>query len=123
MNFIRLLPVFLSALLLAAHFLRDGQMALVLAILAAPFLLFIRRPWAVRLLQIGLVVGGLEWLQTAYNLIQMRQLTGEAWGRLASILGAVALFTFCSALIFRLQPLRNRYHRPIKQENQAFHEH
>lgn len=120
MNLIRLLPVLLSIILLAAHFLRDGQMLFVTALLLVPFLLFIRRPWVVRLFQVGLVVGGVEWLLTAYKFIQVRQLMGESWGRLALILGAVALFTAGSALVFRSRSLRDRYFK--QQENLTSHD-
>jgi hypothetical protein len=41
--------------------------------------------------------------------ISRRQAEGESWIRLAAILGAVALFTACSGLVFRNQKLRRRH--------------
>jgi len=109
MSFLRLLPVFISLALLAAHFLRAGQTALV----AVSLLLFIpmlfRNAWVPRLIQLVLVLGAVEWLRTLYNVAQIRMDMGMPWTRLAIILGGVALFTALSALVFRSKALRKRY--------------
>lgn len=109
MNFVRLLPVIVSVLLLAAHFLRDGYIAVVIALVAALGLLFVRRPWVSRFFQIGLILGGLEWLRTLLNLIYERQLSGQSWTRMALILGTVILFTAVSAFVFQMAPLRQHF--------------
>jgi len=109
MNFIKLLPVILSLLLLGAHFLRAGMIIQVLFAVAIPFMLLIRKPWVARVIQIVLVLGGLEWIKTAIALIRIRQSTGAPWERLALILGGAALLTMCSALVFRSKSLRERY--------------
>jgi hypothetical protein len=109
MNFLRLLPVVLSLLLLAAHFLRQGLMPAVLLSLFLPVLLFFRRAWVARLIQIILVLGALEWTRTMLLLVNERRSVGESWGRLAIILLIVAVFTGCSALLFRCGPLKKRY--------------
>ncbi len=109
MNFVRLLPVFLSILLLAAHFYRAGLAVLVIIILISPFVLFVRKPWAVRIIQMELVLGGLEWIRAIFNFVQIRQAHGMPWTRLAVILGAVSLITFASALVFRSRSLKERY--------------
>jgi len=41
-----------------------------------------------------------EWIRTLLNLVAERRLLGESWGRLAIILGLVAIITGGSALIF-----------------------
>jgi hypothetical protein len=64
MNFLRLLPVILSCLLLAAHFSRNEIMLLTLVSLALPFLLLVRRPWVPRLFQVLLVLGALALVLT-----------------------------------------------------------
>jgi len=110
MNFLRLLPVLLSVLLLGAHFFRAGQLPLVLVTLTIPAILLIRRPWAVRIVQVGLIAGGFEWARTTVHLVIERQAIGEPWIRLALILGTVAILTFCSPLVFRSRSLRERYH-------------
>jgi len=109
MNFLRLLPVILSMLLLGAHFYRAGFIVLVVILFASLFLLFIRQTWIVRVIQVELVIGGLEWFRTTYNLVMMRQSMNMPWTRLAIILGSVALFTFCSSLVFRSKSLKKRY--------------
>ena len=104
MNFVRLLPAILSVLLLAAHFLRDGRILFVVIVLSLLPLLFIRRPWVSRIFQIGLILGGLEWLRAMLNFITQRQ-----------ILGFVTLFTIGSALVFQITALRQRYKQNRKK--------
>jgi len=91
MNFVRLLPVLLSFLLLGAHFFR------------------VRRVWVVRVIQVLLLAGGLEWLRSTIVLVSARRSAGESWTRLALILGAVVAFTVGSTLVFRSRGLRKRY--------------
>ena len=95
-----LLPVVLSALLLGAHFLRMGIMPLVALAVVLPFFLLIRRAWAARWVQIVLALGTLEWIRTLFLLAAARWAGGQPWLRLAVILGAVAVFTAGSALLF-----------------------
>jgi hypothetical protein len=99
----------LSALLLGAHFLRHGMMPMVIAVLLVPLVLFFRRPWAARLVQVYLVLGMLEWIRTLLKIVRIRHMIGDAWVRVAVILGVVALFTGACALIFRSRALRERY--------------
>ncbi len=109
MNFVRLLPVILSAIIMAAHFSRAGMDVVAIVCLMLPFLLFIRERWIARAFQVLLVLGMFVWIHAAYNLIQLRQAMGEPWGRLAIILGIVALFTALSALVFQSKSLKERY--------------
>ncbi len=109
MNFIKLLPAILSLLLLGAHFLRGRLWVLFLIALIMLLFLPIRKPWSARLVQMFLVIGGLEWVRTLISLAKMRQAEGLPWMRLALILGAVAVFTICSALVFKFKSLRERY--------------
>jgi hypothetical protein len=106
---VRILPVLLSFLLLAAHFSRAEHLALVLLSLMYPLVLLARRPWAVYAVQLALVLGGLEWVRRTVALVGERQQAGEAWARLAMILGAVAAFTFASVLVFRSVPIQRHY--------------
>ena len=109
MNFISLLPVILSLLLLGAHFFRAGMIVLVLLAIVILFMLLIRKPWVARLVQSVLIIGGIEWIRILLVLAKMRQAAGAPWERLALILGGMALFTVCSALVFRFKSLRERY--------------
>lgn len=111
MNLLRLLPVIASFVLLAAHFYRAELPVLVGICAFFPLLLFLRRPWVPQLFQGVLIVGALEWLRTLYMLAAMRMGFDQPWGRLALILGAVALFTALSGLVFNGRSLRARYRR------------
>lgn len=103
---LRLVPVILSAMLLAAHFSRAGLPALSLVAFGLPFLLLVRQPWAARSVQLALVLGGLEWLRAVWGYVRQRIEAGEPWTRLVVILAVVALFTWASAFVFRSPRLR-----------------
>jgi len=111
MNFVRLLPVFLSFIVLGAHFLRQGRLEWVALCLLVPCVLLIRRPWAARVVQVALVLGTIEWMWSMVILSRMRQALGESSTRMVLILGGVAIFTLASVFVFRLRPLEERYSR------------
>jgi hypothetical protein len=104
-----ILPAF-SAVLLAAHFHRAGQLALGVASLALIALLAVPRRWAARAVQVALALGALEWLLTLAAFAAERVSAGQPYLRLTVILLAVAAFTAASALVFRHAGLRARYH-------------
>jgi len=114
MNGLKLLPVIFSFLLLAAHFYRSGQVILTGLCIAILALLLLKESWVVRVFQFALLAAALEWLHTLYFLVQIRIESGQPWVRLAVILGAVAVLTALSSLVFRAESLRNRYR--AKQE-------
>ena len=109
MNFIRLLPVILSFLLIAAHFFRAGQVYLALFCVLILFLLIPKKTWVPRTFQVLLIVAALEWLRSLFMFVQMRIAFDAPWTRLAIILGTVALLTALSGLVFRGMALRKRY--------------
>ena len=109
MNFIRLLPVSIASILMAAHFARADALGAAFAALALPFLLLARGRWAVHAVRVFLAGGSLLWLSTMFLLVDDRQRLGEPWIRTALILGGAALFTAVSGLVFRGRALRNRY--------------
>jgi hypothetical protein len=111
MNALRLIPVVISFLLLAAHFYKAQQVILAGLCGAAPLLLFLRQAWIPRLFQVLLVMGSLEWLRALYFFSAERIAFERPWTRLAVILGTVALFTVFSGLVFRGKALRERYRR------------
>ena len=104
--FWRLIPVLLSAMLMAAHFSRAGTTVLMLLSLALPLVLLIRQPWAPRLVQLALLIAGFEWLRTLWQIAVRRMESGQPWLRMALILGVVTLFTWASALVFRSPVMR-----------------
>jgi hypothetical protein len=109
MNFLRLFPAVLSMLVLGAHFFRGGNLLIVGLVIVFLALLLVRQPWVAYGFQALLVIGAIEWLRTLVEIMRRRQAMGEPWTRMAIILGAVAVITAASALVFRLKPLRERY--------------
>ena len=109
MIFVRLLPPAIAALVLAAHFYRAGNPIVAGLAVALVALLFVPRAWAARVVQLGLAAGALEWVLTLIRLVEIRQATGQPYGRLAAILGGVAAFTAATALVFRNRQLRGRF--------------
>jgi hypothetical protein len=109
MNFIKLLPVLLSAILMAAHFLRMGSFVLVGVSLGLPALLLFRKWWAARAVQVCLIIAMLEWFRTLYAIARLRIDMSEPWTRLAVILGIVAVFTGLSTCVFFMKSLKARY--------------
>jgi hypothetical protein len=103
------IPVVLSLLVLGAHFLRYGSSIGVLAVLLLLALLFLRRPWVARVMQIVLALGTLEWLRTMVEIANTRALLGQPYGRMLVILGIVAAVTLCSALVFQSRTLKAVY--------------
>ena len=74
-----------------------------------PMLLLVRDSWVPRLMQVLLLLGAMEWLRTLFVIANMRITYDQPWVRMAIILGAVALFTALSGLVFRSKALRKRY--------------
>ncbi len=103
------IPIVLSLIVLAAHFLRAGNLLVVLAALGLVALLPLRRPWVARLVQVVLVIGALEWTRTLATLAIRRSEEGEPFLRMALILGAVTAVTLVSGLLFETPALRGRY--------------
>ena len=101
MKFYKLIPVIFSFLLLAAHFSRLGITFLVISALIIPFLLFIKKAWAARTIQLALIAGAVEWIRIMFVYINIRKETEQDWTRLAVILSVVSLFTLLSVLIFQ----------------------
>ena len=108
-NFVRLLPVILSILLLAAHFFRAGENIYVYVLLALLPLLVLKKFWVPWVIQVALILGAIEWLRTLMFVAQMRIEFDMPWTRMAIIMGAVAIFTAFSSLVFRGKALRKRY--------------
>jgi hypothetical protein len=103
------IPVVLSLVVLAAHFMRFGNYVGVAGALVLIALLFVRRPWVARLMQVVLLLGTLEWVRTIYMLAAVRAAHNQPFGRMVAILGVVAIVTLCSALLFQAPTLKRFY--------------
>ena len=99
----------LSFLVLGAHFLREGAWVVTAVCVVLALLVAWRNPWIQRALQVALLAGTLEWVWTAMALTQQRMADGRPWGRMAIILGVVAVIT--AASILAVEALRRRSRR------------
>jgi hypothetical protein len=105
MNALLLLPA-VALIVLGAHFYRAASWPLVLVCVVVLMLMAWRRHWVPRLVQTALLLGAVEWLRSAYFLVQQRLAMGQPWKRMTLILLAVALCTVASTLVFRHPRLR-----------------
>ena len=102
-------PIVLSLLVAGAHFMRDGNELVVAAVLALLGVLFVRQPWAARLVQVALALAAVEWVLTIYGLVQVRIALEQPYTRMAIILGTVVGVTLVAALLFETKTLRRIY--------------
>ena len=98
-----------AALLLAAHFLRQGNIVAVVFCAAAPLLFLWRRRWSLITLQLLAYAATATWIVTLLHIIEQRQLAGRAWTTAALILGVVALLTLLAGLLLNSRSFRERY--------------
>jgi ABC-type transport system involved in cytochrome c biogenesis permease subunit len=105
----RLIPLILSAVLIAAHFLRSFDLIPMLLCLAAPFLLLIKKRWVLPVLQVLTVVSALIWMYALYGIIQERIFEGRSWIASAIILGVVAAFSLFSGWLLNSPKVRDNY--------------
>jgi hypothetical protein len=94
-----LTPAVLSSLVLAAHFLRRGQMLLFTLCMAMCWLSVVRKPWARRVWQALLGLGALTWLSTLASIARVRLHEHQPVLRTVIILSSVAAFTLLAALL------------------------
>jgi hypothetical protein len=99
----------IAALLLGAHFLRAGNLAMLALCVAAPLLFLWRRRWSLVLLQFLAYCAAGTWVAVAVQLVQMRQQMGQAWTAAVIILGSVGLFTVLAGLLLNSRAIRERY--------------
>lgn len=105
----RILLYVVAALVLAAHFYRAGNLVLVGACVAVPFLFCHRRRRALVALQALAYAGTLVWLYAAVDLAYVRTHMGRPWTAAAVILGSVALFTALAGVLLNGRAIRERY--------------
>ncbi len=98
-----------AALLLGAHFLRAGNLALVALCLAAPLMFLHRRRWSLIVLQLLAYGAAATWIAVAIELVRQRQQLGQPWTIATVILGTVALFTFLAGMLLNSRAINRRY--------------
>ena len=111
MIILRLLPVIISFLLLAAHFSRADHLILVIVALIFPFLFIIKRRIILRIIQVVLIISGAEWVRAMLIYIEARKSTGDDWTRLAIILSIVAIYTAASGLFLQNRKILDVYNQ------------
>lgn len=108
-NFIKIVPIVLCSLLMAAHLGRANLFVLQYLSLIIPFILFWKNKISARAVQILLIIYGFEWIRTIFYYARIRTANGEDWLRLAIILGVVAILNFATILVFRSKSMKERY--------------
>lgn len=100
-----------AALLLAAHFLREGNLALVAVCICTPLLFLYRNRRVLILVQVLAYAAALAWAVIAVRLVTARLEAGQPWKLAAMILGAVVLFTLVAGLLLNSRAVAERYPR------------
>ncbi len=108
-TFFYFLPLSLSLLLGVAHFFRNSNTPLQISCVILFFLLPFRHQLIAKTIQWSLIALSLEWVWTGYKIASVRIENDENWHRLVLIIGAVALFTFCSSCLIYTKRLKRYY--------------
>jgi hypothetical protein len=95
---LQFLLVVFCMLLMAAHFLRASAFLMMALCFGLMALLFVRRPWAARVLQVWLALGSVVWVLTAISAATDRVAQDKPALRLLLILGSVAVVSGLGAL-------------------------
>jgi len=98
-----------AALLIAAHFLRFGNLLAVALCLATPLLFLVRRHWSLFVLRWLAYVAAAVWLATAWQIVSMRLAFGQPWLRAAAILVVVAAVTMLAGGLLNSRAMQLRY--------------
>src|SRR3990172_11888096 len=89
----------LAAVMLAAHFLREGSLVPAMASLLVPLLFLVRKGWSLLVLQLSAYLAAAIWIHATILLVRERFAAGLPWTRAAFILGGVALLSLLSRLL------------------------
>ena len=99
----------IATLLIAAHFLRLGNVIAVALCLAPRLLFLVRQRWSLLLLQWLAYIATVVWLATAWPIVTPRWSSGEPWLRAAAILIAVAAISVLAGGLLRSRTMQARY--------------
>lgn len=106
---LRVTLVIIAAWLVAAHFLRSGNLLLVAFWALMPLLFLVKRRWSLLALQLLVYVGAVIWLSTMIQLVIQRMMLGQSWGGVVVILGSVTLVTIVAGLLLNSPVIKARY--------------
>ena len=107
--FFRVIPLILASLMLSAHFYRHLNYPLMIISFLAPCLLFIKRRWCLITVQVFTIFGGGVWITTIVEIAKERITMGAPWGKMAVILGVVALFTIFAGQLLNSSKVKEKY--------------
>ena len=105
----RILLYGVAAVLIAAHFLRLGNMIGVALCLGAPLLFFVRQRWSLLLLQGLAYAAAAVWLMTAWQIAMQRWSFDQPWLRAALILTVVAAVSAVAGSLLRCKTMQVHY--------------
>ena len=106
---VRIMLYTVAALLLAAHFLRMGDIFATVACLAVPALFLLRQRWSLLLLQGLAYVAAAIWLTTAWHVVAIRWSLGRPWHLAAVILVSVAAVSVLAGGLLQSRTFQLRY--------------
>ncbi|SIO30384.1 4Fe-4S binding protein [Halodesulfovibrio marinisediminis] len=98
-------------LVLAAHFLRFGDMWLAVAIVATAGLCLTRLGWARLVCSVALFVGSFLWVKTGIDFVQIRMAVGQPWMRLAVIMASICAFSLLGAWLLSTEKAAARFYK------------
>jgi len=98
-----------AALLIAAHFLRLGDIVGTVACLTAPALFLVRQRWSLLLLEGLAYVAAVIWLATAWQVVALRWSLGRPWHLAAVILVGVAAVSVLAGSLLHSRTFRLHY--------------
>jgi hypothetical protein len=106
---LRLIPLALASILIAAHFLRGGHPEFALVSLLVPCLLLIRKMWSLVVVQLAAYGAAAIWLFTTTDVIRDRLIAARPWTKSAIILGSVTLFTMFAGMLLNSPRVKDKY--------------
>lgn len=109
MMVMRLLPVILTTLLLAAHVLRFYGILPAAIVLLLLVTLFVRKNFMRRMWQAFLALATIMWIHTTILLVDIRLAHQAPWIRLAAILVAVIAFNIFTILWLENETIKRHY--------------
>jgi hypothetical protein len=109
MIIIRLIPVYISVLLLSAHLLRIYGLYPALLLLLLLFTFLIRKRWILQMWQFILFISVLMWINTVVTLVHFRLAMDMPWVRLAVIMVVVIAFTIYSGFWLENNKIKKFY--------------
>jgi hypothetical protein len=99
----------LAALLVAAHFLRQGDIPLALLCLSTPALFAIRKRWSLLVLQGAAHIATAVWMATAVNIVRERLAVGRGYATALAILAGVAGLTLLAGILLNSRTAQQKY--------------